>query len=554
MDQVTLPVFAKIRSYPLSIVFYFIRLCIFIYVILYGILWSKRYQDVDIGYGTVLTKVIGTVDTRNRTDLEPAVVYQRLWESTDLVESFQENGVLFITTNAIITPQQQQGDCAEDPYISEARCTLVDATNCIQGSILNQGNGKMTGKCVPTQFANSTSTYTCEVSGWCPTERMVIRENALFPDVKDFFILIKAFVRFPLFDKNLQNMLRDLDDTELFRDCQERNKRDNLADYDCPVFSLSYILKESGMLEDFDNIIAVEGGVLGVTVKWDCNFDYWENNTCQPKYIFRQLDMTDSKPTASWDFRDGITYRENGILTRDLHTVFGIFLIFNTEAMAGKLNFIDTLLQLSAAFNLFQIVPLVLIAFITTAALFRRKKERTALVDSDILPGTSPDTESGSAVSAIEPKQPKAQQNSYELQHSDDSFPAKSDASDSLDASYHQNIVAVIVIDISCGLLIQYIISLAVLIAKSCIFLYSKWKSGGQKSDVVKDFVEHMHDLKKCVILLQEEEPAMYVDKQRGAEPDGAEKNSCNPIETNNGEETLVVSNDQQQCLSITRL
>uniref|UniRef100_A0A914UK37 ATP receptor n=1 Tax=Plectus sambesii TaxID=2011161 RepID=A0A914UK37_9BILA len=160
----------------------------------------------------------------------------------------------------------------------------------------------MTGECVPTQFANSTPTYTCEVSGWCPTERMVIRKQALFPDVKDFFILIKAFVRFPLFDKSLQNMLRDLDDTDLFRDCQEQNKRDNLADYDCPVFSLSYILKESGMLEDFDNIIAIEGGVLGVTVKWNCEFDNWENNTCQPKYIFRQLDVTDSKPTASWDF------------------------------------------------------------------------------------------------------------------------------------------------------------------------------------------------------------------------------------------------------------
>ena len=42
-----------------------------------------------------------------------AGLYNRIWDVTDYVVPSQENNALFLMTNAVITPNQTRGECAE---------------------------------------------------------------------------------------------------------------------------------------------------------------------------------------------------------------------------------------------------------------------------------------------------------------------------------------------------------------------------------------------------------------------------------------------------------
>ncbi len=45
---------------------------------------------------------------------------RRIWDVTDFVVPPTENNAFFVTTNVIITPNQTQGACAEDPTVAGA--------------------------------------------------------------------------------------------------------------------------------------------------------------------------------------------------------------------------------------------------------------------------------------------------------------------------------------------------------------------------------------------------------------------------------------------------
>ncbi len=44
-----------------------------------------------------------------------------MWDVTDFVVPPTENAAFFVTTNAILTPNQTQGRCPEDPTVAGAR-------------------------------------------------------------------------------------------------------------------------------------------------------------------------------------------------------------------------------------------------------------------------------------------------------------------------------------------------------------------------------------------------------------------------------------------------
>ena len=81
--------------------------------------YNKGYQEAENVVSAVTTKVKGVTLTKY-TDLELEAVprewrglYNRIWDVTDYVVPSQENNALFLMTNAVITPNQTRGECAE---------------------------------------------------------------------------------------------------------------------------------------------------------------------------------------------------------------------------------------------------------------------------------------------------------------------------------------------------------------------------------------------------------------------------------------------------------
>ena len=53
----------------------------------------------------------------------------------------QENGAFFVMTNMIITPDQTQGTCPEDPALSGVKCTKD--SDCSAMEQVKYGHGKV---------------------------------------------------------------------------------------------------------------------------------------------------------------------------------------------------------------------------------------------------------------------------------------------------------------------------------------------------------------------------------------------------------------------------
>ena len=68
-------------------------------------------------------------------------LYRRIWDVTDYVVPPTENNAFFVTTNVIITPNQTQGECPEDPSIPGAKCDPVSNNTCAAGTSHTLGHG-----------------------------------------------------------------------------------------------------------------------------------------------------------------------------------------------------------------------------------------------------------------------------------------------------------------------------------------------------------------------------------------------------------------------------
>uniref|UniRef100_A0A914UTI8 Purinergic receptor n=1 Tax=Plectus sambesii TaxID=2011161 RepID=A0A914UTI8_9BILA len=337
-----------VKNGLLLLAFHLPRLFGIIYLVIIGLWIKKGYQETDIGTGTVFTKVIGFADTTHRTDLENAS--RKVWDALDVVGEAQDDQSLFIMTNEISTIGQKRSVCPEDISVAEAHCTLKNRSMCVKGdSILLKGHGIMTGNCVP--FPNSTN-HTCEIQGWCPAEHSVFKTPALLPEALNFKILLKAFVRFPKFDKGVSNTKADVTDEELISNCKE-----NATNYwDCPIFNVSYILNEAGINDTRRDKIILQGGIIAVTIKWICDFDSdRDGKRCLPDYTFKQLKKETHNNHSVWYFRSVRYDSDKGVQTRDLFRKTGLFFIFNIDAKAGRYDTFTTLLSFGAITGYFRL-------------------------------------------------------------------------------------------------------------------------------------------------------------------------------------------------------
>lgn len=113
---------------------------------------------------------------------------------------------------------------------------------------------------------------------------------AFLQGAENFTILVKNNIWYPKFNFSKRNILPTFSSSYL-KNCIY----DAQTDPFCPIFRLGKIVEAAG--QNFQEM-AVEGGVMGLQINWDCNLDRAASH-CVPKYSFRRLDNKDSANTIS---------------------------------------------------------------------------------------------------------------------------------------------------------------------------------------------------------------------------------------------------------------
>uniref|UniRef100_A0AAX7U3T1 P2X purinoceptor n=1 Tax=Astatotilapia calliptera TaxID=8154 RepID=A0AAX7U3T1_ASTCA len=233
-------------------------------------LWNRKYQEFDLVVSSVTTKVKGVAQA------PLPEVGNMVWDEVDYSGPWKGKNTFFVVTNAIVTKNQKQGKCVP----LKGRFCHTDK-DCEKGAWDQQKHGIQTGSCVKFDLSKKT----CEVSAWCPIEtRSTPPRPALLAAAENFTVLIKNNIRFPAFNYIRRNILPEMNDAYL-RNCHRGN--DSL----CPIFRLGDIVREAG--ERFSEM-SVEGGVIGILIKWDCNLDRLMQR-CLPRYSFKRLDEKETQ-------------------------------------------------------------------------------------------------------------------------------------------------------------------------------------------------------------------------------------------------------------------
>ncbi|XP_061586619.1 P2X purinoceptor 7 [Cololabis saira] len=306
-------------------------------VICIMMLWNKQYQEFDLVVSSVTAKVKGVAQTRL-----PGIG-DVVWDVVDYSGPVQEKNSFFVVTNVIVTKNQKQGNCPEVPLKGRSCRTDKD---CEKGAWDQLSHGIQTGSCVKFDVMKKT----CEVSAWCPIEtKTTPTRPALLAAAENFTVLIKNNIRFPAFNFIRRNILPEMTAAYL-RSCHRAN--DSL----CPIFRLGDIVREAG--EKFSTM-AVEGGVIGIQIKWDCNLDRLMHH-CLPRYSFRRLDEKESNRTLypGLNFRYAKYNTVNGVEERTLYKAFGIRFDVMVFGQAGKFSFIQLILYIGSTLSYYALTTI----------------------------------------------------------------------------------------------------------------------------------------------------------------------------------------------------
>ncbi|XP_004365148.1 purinergic receptor P2X [Capsaspora owczarzaki ATCC 30864] len=365
----------EVRSLKLGFFNRFVQLAILGYVIGYTIVYQKGYQTQAPLQSTLTTKVKNVGFACQSTDSAggryggrggaaigvttcpipgvdpPGNTELSLWDSTDYVIPANEHDALFILTNSIVTPEQKQTTCAEDPQYAQA-CT--DDSECTKYS--STRNGIMTGRCV-----NST----CEIYAWAPLEldSLSPQSGSVIEQAGNFTVFIKNNVRFAKFGISRTNV--DIGNTSAayLANCRWNKE----TDYYCPIFKLGDLVEASGWkIED----MLVLGGVLGVNLDWTCNFDNDESE-CRPVFSISRIDdPTSTSPGYNFRYADYYTLPSPtdpsiSVPHRDLIKAYGIRLIFVVSGEGGKFDVAALTMSLGSGLALLGLATLLCDFFMT---------------------------------------------------------------------------------------------------------------------------------------------------------------------------------------------
>ncbi|XP_054718190.1 LOW QUALITY PROTEIN: P2X purinoceptor 4-like [Uloborus diversus] len=341
------PKIVLIKDLKIGILNRLVQLTIISYIIGYAIIWNKGYQEFSTIESSVTTKVKGVVYTNFTKDqFDPRIKniedYRRIWDTADYVVPPSENNAFFVITNIVITSNQTQGTCPEDPSVYGAECKTD--SDCIAGHTLPTGNGAFTGKCTFSDMQKGKKV--CEIVGWCPVERDInplLNSKALLSNTKTFTVLLKNFVDFPKFKIKRRN-IPNFKDPNYLKRCNYHPTSDPL----CPIFVLKDIVPG-----DYEKL-ALKGAAVAIIIKWDCNFDFAASK-CFPTYEFRRLDEDDSPIAPGLNFRYAHYYTDS---QRTLYKAYGIKFIIMAQGRGGKFNVVPLFLNIGSGLGLLAVATI----------------------------------------------------------------------------------------------------------------------------------------------------------------------------------------------------
>ncbi|XP_064619728.1 P2X purinoceptor 4-like isoform X2 [Lineus longissimus] len=342
------PRMVHINSKKIGVVNRIIQLAIIGYIIGWAIIYKKGYQEFDPVISSATAKLKGVVYT-NVTD-RPAIG-ARIWDMADYVVPPQENNAFFVTTNVIITKNQSQGECPEDPNIQDSWCES-DA-DCPLLTAVDNGNGVRTGECVNSTLKPIRKV--CKIYAWCPVENDTLPSpKSPLINPENFTVLIKNSIQFPLFKVKRRNILTT-NQTYL-----QKCHFDPHTDKYCPIFVLGDMIR----IADQDVVkMAVKGGVMGILIFWNCNLDHGVEE-CKPEYEFRRLDDENAAIAKGWNFRYANFYEENGVDKRTLVKAYGIRFIIMVKGTAGRFNFVPLALNIGSGLGLLAVATVLCDMFV----------------------------------------------------------------------------------------------------------------------------------------------------------------------------------------------
>lgn len=354
------PRIVHIQSKKVGVINRFIQFCIIGYVIGFAIIFKKGYQDFDNVQSVVTTKVKGIVmvNTTVHPDIQP------IWDVADYIVPPQENNAFFVITNLIVTPNQSIGICPEDSTVYGSNCT-VDK-DCLAGTSLPVGNGVLTGKCDP-------DVNRCEIHAWCPVENGTTKapKPAILEESKKFTVFIKNNVEFPKYNVKRRN-LPDNVSNDYLQNC----RYDGGANSRCPIFTLQSIVEgaNSGSYGE----VAMEGGVIQIRIKWNCNLDL-SVDKCLPEYSFKRLDSSTYKISKGYNFRYSRNFKDaNGTEFRTLYKAYGIKFVISVSGQARKFAPVPFLTNVGSGLALLSIATvicdIVVLYMLKARALYKEKK------------------------------------------------------------------------------------------------------------------------------------------------------------------------------------
>ncbi|XP_015357976.1 P2X purinoceptor 7 isoform X2 [Marmota marmota marmota] len=326
----------RIQSVNYGTIKWILHVIIFSYVC-FALVSDKLYQRKEPVISSVHTKVKGIAEVTAEV-VENGVKrsVQSVFDTADYTFPLQGNS-FFVMTNFLKTEGQEQRLCPENP----TRRTLCSSDRgCTKGWMDPQSKGIQTGRCIVYKGNQKT----CEVAAWCPTEAVEEKppRPALLSSAENFTVLIKNNIDFPGHNYTTRNILPGLNISCTFHKTQNPQ---------CPIFRLGDIFQETG--DNFSEV-AIQGGIMGIEIYWDCNLDSWSHR-CRPKYSFRRLDdkTTNESLYPGYNFRYAKYYKENNVEKRTLIKVFGIrfdILVFGT---GGKFDIIQLVVYVGSTLSYF---------------------------------------------------------------------------------------------------------------------------------------------------------------------------------------------------------
>ncbi|XP_017831923.3 P2X purinoceptor 7 isoform X2 [Callithrix jacchus] len=325
----------RIQSMNYGTLKWFFHVIVFSYVS-FALVSDKLYQRKESVISSVHTKVKGIAEVKEEI-VENGVkkLVHHVFDTADYTFPLQGNS-FFVMTNFLKTEGQEQQLCPEYP----TRRTLCSSDRgCKKGWMDPQSKGIQTGRCVVYKGNQKT----CEVSAWCPIEAVEDAPRpALLNSAENFTVLIKNNIDFPGHNYTTRNILPGLNITCTFHKTQNPQ---------CPIFRLGDVFRETG--DNFSEV-AIQGGIMGIEIYWDCNLDRWFHH-CRPKYSFRRLDdkTTNVSLYPGYNFRYAKYYKENNVEKRTLIKVFGIrfdILVFGT---GGKFDIIQLVVYIGSTLSYF---------------------------------------------------------------------------------------------------------------------------------------------------------------------------------------------------------